>query len=81
MQLTVELKKALCQIDQNDYSMIFMFLLGYILFSLYNKSKNQISDEDKARRSRKSIKFFNRHQKENEEFFLGAPENETALNQ
>lgn len=80
MQFTFELKKALCKIDQNNFGLIFMFLLGFIIFSLYNKSKTQISDEEKARRYRKSIKYFNRHQKENEEFFFGVTENETALN-
>lgn len=80
MQLTVQLKKALCQIDQNNYGLIFMFLLGYILFSLYNKSKLQLSDEEKARRYRKSIKYLNKHQKEDEEFFFGVTENETTTN-
>lgn len=71
----VELKKALCKIDQNNIYLIIFVILGYLAFSLYNKSKGTLSPEEKARKYRKSIKYFNKHQKENEEFFLGPEEN------
>lgn len=74
MQITVELKKALCKIEQNNFGLILMFILGYIVFSLYSKYKTTISEEEKARRYRKSIKYFNKHQNENEEFFFGINE-------
>jgi len=80
MQKTIELKQALCYLDQNNYALIIMFLLGYIIFSFYFKSKNEISEEEKARKFRKSIKYFNKHLKDNEEFFFGNSEPETSQN-
>ena len=75
MQLTVELKKVLCKLDQNNYGLIIMFLLGYIIFSLFNKSKDTTTEEEKARKYRKSIKYLNKYQQENEDFFFGVSEN------
>jgi hypothetical protein len=80
MQITVELKKALCKIEQNNIGLIFMFILGYIIFSLYNKYQNNISEEEKTRRYRKSVKYLNKYQRENEEFFIGSTENEGTIN-
>lgn len=76
MQITVELKNVLCKIDQNNFGLIFMFFFGYIVFFLYNKFTDPISDEEKARKLRKSIKYLNKYQKENEDFFFGSSETE-----
>jgi len=76
MKAIVVLKKALCQFEQNNYGLIFLFLLGYLIFTCYNKYKNSLSEEEKARRFRKSIKYLNKHKKENEDFFFGVSETE-----
>lgn len=71
MKAIVVLKKALYKLEQNNFGLIFLFLLGYLLFTFYYKYKNSLSEEEKARRFRKSIKYLNKHQKENEDFFFG----------
>lgn len=76
MQIILELQNLLCRLDQSNFGLVIMFLFGFIVFSLYNKLTDTISDQEKARKYRKSIKYLNKYQKENEEFFFGAAEDE-----
>jgi len=78
MQITEDLKNILFKIDQSNLSLITLFLFGYIAFSLFNKLTNKTSDEDNARNFRKSIKYLDKYQKENEEFFFGNLEDEPS---
>ncbi len=78
MQISIEMKNLLCKLEQNNYTLIIFFMLGYLIFSLINKKTNTITEEEKARKYRKSIKYLNKHLKENEEFFMGNTEAETS---
>ena len=75
MQISIELKKALCRMDKENMFIFFFFILGYFIFTYMNAPKNPLTEEQINRNYRKSIKFFNRHQAENEAFFFGIGEN------
>ena len=75
MQITIELKKALCRMDKENICIFFFFILGYIICSYIFAPKNPFTQEQRDRNYRKSIKYFNRHQAENEAFYFGIGEN------
>ena len=74
MQITFQLKKILCELDQNNIYLILVFITSYIFFNLYNQYTDKISPEEKARRFRKSVNYLNKYKTENEEFFMGNQE-------
>ena len=80
MHLPVEMKNFLCRIDQSSNGSIIMLLCGFVVFSLFNKFYNIISEEEKPRNIRKSFKYLNKYQKENEEFFNVAEETDASTN-
>ena len=61
--------------DKENIFIFFFFILGYFIFSYMNAAKNPLTEEQINRNYRKSIKFFNRHQAENEAFYFGIGEN------
>lgn len=75
MQITIELRRALCKIDKENIFLIVFFILGYLIFSYINLPKNPLTEEQIARNYRKSIKYFNKHQAENDAFYFGLGEN------
>lgn len=75
MQISIEIKRALCKIDKENIFIFLFFILGYLIFSYINLPKNPLTEEQINRNYRKSIKYFNRHQAENEAFYFGLGEN------
>ena len=71
MQIAIEIKRAICNIDKENIFLLFFFILGYVIFSYLNAPKNPLTEEQKNRNYRKSINYFNRHQTENEAFYFG----------
>jgi hypothetical protein len=75
MQISIDIKRAICNFDKENILIFFFFTLGYIIFSYINTPKNPLTEEQKNRNYRKSIKYLNRHQMQNEAFFYNLADN------
>jgi hypothetical protein len=49
---------------------IAAFFISFLIFSIYAKYTDKMCEEDKAELKEKSEEYFQKHRRENEEFFL-----------
>ena len=70
MQNFEEFITFIANYDKQNIYILLCLILGYFISSLLNKEKKQ-TEEEINRNYRKSLKYFKKHQAENEAFFNG----------
>lgn len=61
--------KIFGKFDSENILIFAFFILGYIISSMLNKEKNELTQGDILEKRRRSLTYFKRHQAENEAFF------------
>ena len=69
MQIFDDIFTAIQKMNKENIYIFLFLILGYMISSLINKEKNPLTEEEINRKYRRSLKYFNRHQAENETFF------------
>jgi hypothetical protein len=62
-------RSFLCPEVETNAVVVLVFLLSFLFFRYVFNAKS-LTPEEEARKKRKSEKYFNKYQKENEEFFM-----------
>lgn len=62
----------LCEETNNNHSwVIIYFLIGFILYQIFGEFLIKQNREERERKLKKCAKYFEKHRKENEDFFFG----------